>query len=1055
MTTDQLVISINNCNIRVKFLRAGVKVKGLVNFVLKNKLAVWLLTIIITVSGIYSATRMKMESIPDISIPYLIVMGVYPGATPEQVMGELSIPMEKAVEGLEDVKAVYSSSSSNVSQIQVEYEYGVDMDEKKRQLESALDAVALPEEVETPTIMAISMNMMPVVALSVSSTEEDIVELTSTVEDILLPEIEKIDGVASATITGQHIEEVEFTFDDAKMASLGLTEDTVKQMVQASDMALSLGLYKFVEGEEAVSVDGDIQTVDQLKEMLIPVTPTAENPSPFVKLGEIAKVETVGKVQSVSRTNGEDAIAIQIVKGQEANTVTVVNAVKDLIEEQEEKIDGLVVDLSLDQGKPIEDSVFSMVEKAVFGGLIAVLIILLFLRDFKSTIISIISIPVSLFMAILLLNWMDITLNIMTLGAITVAIGRVIDDSIVVVENIYRRMHLKEEKLRGRALIREATIEMFKPILSSTLVTVAVFAPLLFVGGMVGELFMPFALTMAFALGASLLVAITIVPALSHFLFRKKLYGVKTENAHKEVGKLALWYKGVLEKALNHKWITSIIAIVVLAGSLALTPLIGFSFMGSAEEKVMYLTYTPKAGELAEETTANIEVVEKELMKRDDIDILQLSITEAGNADPSAMMMGGGGGGALMYLIFDPDMENFPEAREEVEEYVFNIGQSGEWKSQNFTSMSMSTNEVSYTLYSEDLDDLMTAVDQVETALGEVKGLKDITSDAEDPYVENVFKVSQEHVLQYGLTTGQIVMALNSTGSDEVLTTVENDGDEIEVIIQREAKAAPDTIDDLLATEIPTAVGTTMPLSELVEVEKGTTLNTLSRSGGEYYATVSGTITGDDISVASGAADEKIDALDLPKGVTSGVAGVAADMTETFTQLGIAMVAAILIVYFILVVTFGEGLAPFAILFSLPFTVIGAFVGLYVTNHTISVQVMMGLLMLIGIVVTNAIVLVDRIIHMERDGMGMRDAILEAGATRLRPILMTAIATIGAMLPMALGVGGGGGLMSADLAITVIGGLLSSTLLTLVVVPIVYELLSKMLKKNRTDIEED
>lgn len=1055
MTTDQLVISINNCSKVVKFLRAGVKVKGLVNFVLKNKLAVWLLTIIITVSGIYSASRMKMESIPDISIPYLIVMGVYPGATPEQVMNELSIPMEKAVEGLEDVKAVYSSSSSNVSQIQVEYEYGVDMDEKKRQLESALDGVTLPEKVESPSIMAISMNMMPVVALSISSTEEDIVELTSTVEDILLPKIEKIDGVASATITGQHIEEVEFTFDDAKMASLGLTEDTVKQMVQASDMALSLGLYKFVEGEEAVSVDGDIQTVDQLNDMLIPVTPTAENPSPFVKLGEIAKIETVGKVQSVSRTNGEDAIAIQIVKGQEANTVTVVNAVKDLMEEEEANIDGLVVDLSLDQGKPIEDSVFSMVEKAVFGGLIAVLIILLFLRDFKSTIISIISIPVSIFMALLLLNWLDITLNIMTLGAITVAIGRVIDDSIVVVENIYRRMHLKEEKLRGRALIREATIEMFKPILSSTLVTIAVFAPLLFVGGMVGELFMPFALTMAFALGASLLVAITIVPALSHFLFRKKLYGEKTEKAHKEVGKLALWYRGILEKALNHKWITSIIAIVILAGSLALTPLIGFSFMGSAEEKVMYLTYTPKAGELAEQTEENIEAVEQELMKRDDIDVLQLSITDSSSADPTAMMMGGGGGGALMYLIFDPDMKNFPEAREEVEEYVFNLGQSGEWKSQNFTSMSMSTNEVSYTLYSEDLDDLMTAVSQVETALGEIEGLKDISSDAEDPYVENVFKVSQEHVLQYGLTTGQIVMALSNTGSDEVLTKVENDGNEIDVIIQREAKAAPESIDDLLATEIPTALGTTMPLSELVELEKGTTLNTLSRSAGEYYATVSGTIIGDDISVATGEADKKINDLELPKGVTSGVAGVAADMTETFTQLGVAMIAAILIVYFILVVTFGEGLAPFAILFSLPFTVIGAFIGLFVTNHTISVQVMMGLLMLIGIVVTNAIVLVDRIIHMERDGMVMREAILEAGATRLRPILMTAIATIGAMVPMALGVGGGGGLMSADLAITVIGGLLSSTLLTLVIVPIVYELLSKMLKKNRKDIEED
>ncbi|MCP1146535.1 efflux RND transporter permease subunit [Lysinibacillus endophyticus] len=1029
--------------------------KGLVNFVLKNKLAVWLLTIIITVSGIYSGTRMKMESIPDISIPYLIVMGVYPGATPEQVMNEVSIPMEKAVESLEDVKAVYSNSSSNVSQVQIEYEYGVDMDEKKRQLESALDNVKLPDVVEEPTIMAISMNMMPVVALSVSSSEEDIVELTSTVEDVLLPKIQKIDGVASATITGQHIEEVNFTYDEAKMTALGLTEDTVKQMVQASDMALSLGLYEFVDGEEAVAIDGKFKTVDDLKEMLIPVTPSAENPVPFVKLSDIAKIETVGKVQSVSRTNGEDAISIQIVKGQEANTVTVVNAVKDLMEEEEKAIDGLNVDITLDQGEPIEESVFSMVEKAVFGGLIAVLIILLFLRDFKSTIISIISIPVSIFMAMLLLNWMDITLNIMTLGAITVAIGRVIDDSIVVVENIYRRMHLKEEKLRGRSLIREATIEMFKPILASTIVTVAVFAPLMFVGGMVGELFMPFALTMTFALGASLLVAITIVPALSHFLFRKKLYGEKTEKSHKEVGKLALWYKGVLEKALNHKIITSLIAIILLAGSLALTPLIGFSFMGSSEEKVMYLTYTPAAGELKEETLANIETVEKELMKHKDIDIIQLSVTDSENADPAAMMMGGGGGGALMYLIFDPDMKDFPAAREEVEEYVFNIGQSGEWKSQNFTSMSMSSNEISYTLYSEDLDDLMKAVDQVEDALVGVKNLEDITSDAEDPYVENVFKVDQKHVLQYGLTTGQIVMALSDKGSKEVLTTVESDGKDIDVIIQRKAKATPKTLEELLDIEIQTGIGTTMPLSELVTLEKGTTLNTLNRSKGEYYATVSGTVVGDDISVASQAADKKIDKLDLPKGVTTGVAGVAADMAETFTQLGVAMIAAIGIVYFVLVVTFGEGLAPFSILFSLPFTVIGAFVGLFITGHTISVQVMMGLLMLIGIVVTNAIVLVDRIIHMERDGLSMREAILEAGATRLRPILMTAIATMGAMIPMAIGFGGGGGLMSKDLAITVIGGLLSSTLLTLVVVPIVYEILSKMLKKNRKEVEED
>jgi HAE1 family hydrophobic/amphiphilic exporter-1 len=1027
-----------------------------VNFVIRNKLAVWLLTIIVAASGIYSATRMKMESIPDISIPYLIVLGVYPGATPEQVMEEVSIPIEKAVQGLEDVKTVYSASSANVAQVQIEYDYGVDMLEKKRELEAALDTVTLPEEVGEPTIMTISLNMIPVMALSVSSSTQDIVALTETVENTLLPELEKIDGVASATIYGQHIHEAELTFDYDKMASLGITEDTVKQMIQASHLAVPLGLYEFEEGEQAVTVDGKLASVDELKQLLIPVTPSEAYPMPFITLDEIADIEVVGKVKSIARTNGKDAIAIQIVKGQQANTVSVVNAVKELIKEQEKAIDGLIIDVTLDQGEPIEEAVFAMVEKAVYGGLIAVLIILLFLRDLRSTLISIISIPVSVLIALLVLYWLEITLNIITLGAITIAIGRVIDDSIVVVENIYRRMHLKDEPLRGRALIREATIEMFRPILASTLVTIAVFAPLMFVRGMVGELFVPFALTMSLALLASLAVAITIVPSLSHSLFRKRIYGDKQGQKHKEVGKIALWYKRFLDKCLNHKWITSLVAVALLIGSVALTPLIGFSFLGSQEEKMMLVTYTPKAGELREETLANVEEVERMLLNRGDIETIQLSIANSSPnaADMTSMMFGSRG--ALMYLLFDDDMpiEAFRKARKEIAAELEAMGHSGTWKEQDFMSMSgFSSNELSYTFFSEDLDDLIAAVRQAEAALADVEGLEDITSDAEDPYVEHVLKVKQANVLQYGLTTAQILMALTGTGSDEVLTTIRHNGSDIEVIVQKEAVSAPRSIEDVLATPIRTALGTTMTIGQLVEVEEGETMNSLTRMKGKYYATVSATIIGNDVSGPSSDAQKRIDALDLPDSVTIDTAGVLADIEETFTQLGIAMVAAVLIVYFILVVTYGEGLAPFAILFSLPFAVIGAFVGLYLTGQTISVMVMMGLLMLIGIVVTNAIVLVDRIVRKEREGVPMREAILESGATRLRPILMTAIATIGAMIPMAV-TESGGSLISQDLAITVIGGLFSSTLLTLVVVPMVYEMLTKLFKKNRQWVDE-
>lgn len=989
---------------------------------------------------------------PDISIPYLMVMDVYPGATPEQVMERVSMPIEKAVEGLKDVKAVYSNSYSNMASIQVEYEYGIDMDKAKDALESALDNVTLPKGAEKPTITTINMNMMPVVVLSVSGTKENIVQVTNTVEKQLLPKIKKIDGVAQATITGQHINEVELNYNEDKLAELGLTKDKVKQMIQASNIAVSMGLFEFKQGEEAVAIDGKFMTADELKEMMIPVTPSATNPVPFVKLKDIASIKVVGKVKSVSRTNGKDAIAIQIIKGQQANTVEVVNQVKDLVEKEQKNLDGIKIDVTFDQAKPIEESVTTMVEKAIFGGLIAVLVILLFLRDFKSTIISIISIPVSIFMALLLLNWLDITLNIMTVGAVTVAIGRVIDDSIVVVENIYRRLHLKGEKLSGRALIREATIEMFKPILASTLVTVAVFAPLVFVGGMVGELFTPFGLTIAFALGASLLVAITIVPALSHFLFKKKLYGEKTEKSHKEPGKITKGYKKALAWTLNHKVITSLISILLLAGSVALIPLIGYSFLGSEEEKVMYITYTPGAGELKEETLANIKVVEENLLKRKDIDIVQISVTE--NGDPMAAMLGGGSNGAIIYAIFDPEMEDFPGARKEVEKYLADLKQSGSWKSQGMSMMSMASDELSYTFYSENLDNLNNSVKMVEEVMEKNPGLENVSSSAKDAYVEYTFNVDQNELMKHGLTTAQILAMLNPDTSEEVITTINKNGDEMDVIVQQEQTAQPKSIDEMLAKEVTTPMGQTMKLSELVKVEKGTTLNTLSRSKGEYYATVTGKIKDKDISKTTNEVDEAVEKLTLPKGVEMGVAGVVADMTETFTQLGIAMIAAIAIVYFILVVTFGEGLAPFTILFSLPFAVIGSFIGLYFAGETISVTVLMGFLMLIGIVVTNAIVLVDRIIHMERDGMEMREAILEAGSTRLRPILMTAIATIAALLPLAFG-NGGGGFISKSLAITVMGGLASSTLLTLIIVPIVYEVLSTIFKKNRKEVEEN
>ncbi len=1037
---------------------------SIINFVMKNKLAVWLITLIITAGGIYSGSKMNLETIPDITIPIVSVTTIYPGATPDQVVNELSEPLEKAVKSLNGVKSVSSTSYQNASSLQIEYSFGTDMKQAEDDVNAALKNVTLPEAAMDPSVGRININAFPILALSVSDSNADLEQLTVKVQDTLVPELEGIDGVSSVAVSGQQIEEVILTFDKKKLAAHNLDENTVKQIVKGSDMTMPLGLFQFNGEEQSVVIDGNITTVKDLENMLIPVIPTsppapATPPAgmtpvapatpakvdsaalklPSVKLGEIATIEHVGKAESISRTNGKEAIAVQVVKSQNANTVTVVNEVNELMTQFEKENDGVKIATTLDQGEPIQQSVDTMINKALFGALFAVIIIMLFLRNFKSTIISIVSIPMSLLIAILFLKQMDITLNMMTLGAMTVAIARVIDDSIVVVENIFRRMSLPTEKLKGQELVREATKEMFKPIMSSTLVTIAVFLPIALVSGMIGELFMPFALTIVFALLASLIVAITIVPMLAHSLFKKQLYS--TTNSHKEKpSKMADFYKKVLNWTLNHKLITSVISIALLVGSLFLAPIIGVSFLPDEEQKTMYITYTPEPGETLDTVNGNVKLAEAYLLDLKDVDVVQASV---GGENPMAP---GASNGALMFVTFDKETAEFTKVKEKTIIELQKLATKGEWKSQDF-STSGSSNAVSYYVYGNNLNDIEPIVENIEKVMSDNNDLKNVKTSLTRKYKEYTLVANQEKLTQYGLTAAQVGMVLYPNNQQEVLTKIEEGNKTIEVLINQDMKEHK-TIDELLKEKVQSPLGMEITISDLVDVQEGTTSDTISRKDGKLFASVSAEITTKDVAKASTAIQKSVDELKIPSNVTISTAGVTEDITEAFTQLGLAMLAAIAIVYLILVITFGGGLAPLAILFSLPFTVIGALVGLWIAGETISVSAMIGLLMLIGIVVTNAIVLIDRVINKEKEGLTTREAILEAGSTRLRPILMTALATIGALIPLAIGAEGSG-LISKGLGVTVIGGLTSSTLLTLIFVPIVYEFLGKFGKKKR------
>ncbi|WP_405154198.1 efflux RND transporter permease subunit [Paenibacillus sp. FSL K6-0108] len=1075
--------------------------KGIINFSLNNKFAIWILTIIVSFAGLYSGLTMKQETIPNINVPFLSITAIDPGAAPEGIVEDVTKPLEQTLRNVEGIKTLTSTSMENASSITLEFDYGTDLDNATAAVREALNEVQLPDGVQKPTISKFSINSFPVVSLSLSDKDGgDLEQLTRLVETDIQPALEDIDGVAQVQVSGQFVKEVQLKFDQKKMTELGLTEDTVNGIVQGSSVRVPLGLFELDKAQKAVVVDGNIIDLDDLKNLAIPVVPSgagagsgsatapqgagaqaggaaqgaapgsaqgtdqaagqaaggnanvgstsgaANAPGiPTVKLSEIAKIEVIGQAESISRTDGKESIGISIVKSNDANTVDVVKAVKDKAEELQTQFKNAELTVLLDQGKPIQDSVNTMLFKALFGALFAILIILLFLRDIRSTIISIVSIPLSLLIALTALNMMDITLNMMTLGAMTVAIGRVVDDSIVVIENIYRRLSLKGEKLKGRDLIREATREMFIPILSSTIVTIAVFLPLALVSGMVGELFMPFALTMVFALLASLIVAITIVPMLAHTLFRK---GLKNKKNHDEKpGKMAESYKRLLNWTLSHKLITVGAAVLLLVGSLFLYPFIGASFLPEQQDKYVTITYSPETGALREDVEKEALVAEKWLLTQPGLEKMQYSI---GGSNPLSSMGGGSSNSALFYIEYNEDTKDFTKVKEQLVEGLKKEVTVGTWNELDMSG-GLGGSSLSLSIYGDNVDQIKPVSDEIlKLVEADTESFEKADTTLSDTYGQYTLVADQEKLSSLGLTAGQLAMTLSPARERPVLTEVDIDNKTYKVYVETDKKTFT-SIADIENEKVTSPLGIEVPIKDVAKVEEGTSPNSIMRIDGKVVVQVSANILASDVQKASSNLQANIDKLDLPDGVEVKFGGTTEQINDTFTQLGLAMLAAIAIVYFVLVVTFGGGLAPFAILFSLPFTVIGIMVGLFVAGGTLDVSAMMGGLMLIGIVVTNAIVLIDRVIHKEKEGMPTREALLEAGATRLRPILMTALATIGALLPLVTGLEESAGIISKGLGITVIGGLISSTLLTLVIVPIVYEFLMKFKKKRIED----
>ena len=1025
-------------------------------FSLKNPVAVFILAFLLILGGIYSFTNLKVELLPNIEFPQLSVEVIYPGASPQDVNEQVTSKLEDKFSAVEGVKKVQSTSYESISIINMEFPFNTDMDEIEQQVNTFIKETDLPENV-TPEVNRFSFGSFPIYNISLFPKEkgDDIEKL---VEEELLPDLNKISGINSVSVGGLKEEVVEVTIDREKAQANGLSLESIKQQVNDKFLSFPAGNITDDSVQIPVRVEEKLESLESLKTLPLegqrgttlsteaqgdtPSGPpniadgAAVQTSQQITLNDIAKIEAITDRPEVTRYNLKDSLSMAVTKKQDANTVEVADQTIEVLERYSDQVDYAI---GFDSAAGIEKSVETLVREGLLGALFASLAVLIFLRNFRATFIAIISIPLSLLVSIIFMNQLGITLNIMTLGGMAVAVGRVVDDSIVVIENIFRRVR-KSPGGMSNEIITDSTKEILKAITSSTITTFVVFLPLGFVGGITGEFFLPFALTIIFALIASLIVAITIVPILAKYSFKK------IPKEAKE-GPLQRWYASLIHKSLNHKAVVIVVSFLLLGGAFAVVPQLGFTFLPNEEQKTLVASIELPSSTTLEKTNEVSLQIEEMFAEQEEIKEVTAGV---GSRDFTTGLKRENQASYFINLQDNTNVaaviQNLQKEMEGITENIAPEATLGIQEQQ--TGGPPTNNNVNIDLYSSNLNELQEAANTVEKFLKEDDDLKYVSNNLSEKQTQWIVNIDPDKSAEYGVSGYQILGTVSDQTKPVSIGNLKLDDQErsIELTYDRSLQS----IKELEQTQIFTTKGP-VDLTELADVKELENVTSIQKLDGKVFARVSAQIDSDDIRTVS---TEVIDAvnkeLELPSSVEVVGGGGSDDTIETFQQLGLAMIVAIGLVYLTMLITFGKARIPFIILSSLIFVPFGALIGLFAINEPLSVSAMIGMLMLIGIVTTNAIVLVDRIgQNREEKGMTIRDSLVEAGKTRLRPILMTAFATIAALVPLALTTSSGT-LISKGLAIVVIGGLTTSTLLTLIIVPVIYELFFfKIVRKER------
>ncbi|WP_190394395.1 efflux RND transporter permease subunit [Nocardiopsis quinghaiensis] len=1017
---------------------------------LGNRALVLLITLAVLSFGAIAAVTAKRELFPEVSLPMVMVTGNYSGATPQVVEGQVTEPLEQALQGVEGVNTVTSTSSTGSAQIMAEFDYGRDQDALVREAQVAIDQISgvLPEDVDT-SVMSMSSDMMPAMLMAASSEEGDEQAMISTVENVLIPELESVDGVRSANLSGVPEESVEVVPDEDELASAGITSEDIAQALENSGMLMAGGSIDEDGRTLSVTTGEQLTSLEEVEDLwvrpsqgvdesaAVPGAPPAA-PSPPVRISEVADVELVtDESSSIARLDGDPSIALVIMATPDGNTVDISDGVQTVLDEQADLLGSDTnVTVVFDQAPFINDSITDMFEAGAYGLVASVIVILVFLLSIRSTLVVAVSIPVSILIAFVGMQAFGFTLNMLTLAAITISIGRVVDDSIVVLENVRRHMDYGKERMRA---VKDGVSEVAVAVASSSFATIAVFLPLAFVGGMVGEIFLPFAVTSALALGGSLLVALTITPVLCYWFMRPKDVGEATqEEVEREQNEREL--HSPLQRAYLPviRWITTwrktatvvtlVSTLAIFGGTIAMATNSETDWMGEAEQNTYTVVQELEPGTSLEAADAEAAKVEELLGGMAWIETYQTNI----GGDP---LMGGGPDQIDYTITADPESDQLRN-RDVLREEFADLDTEYEPRLDSSGGMGGSGIEVRVT--AEDQDTLAEAARMVEDALRGIDGADDVVSGTTESQASLEVRVDREEAAEHGMSEAMVGQAVSAAFNGRDAGTVTIDDIRRDVVIRVEE--APQTVAELEELPVAAPGGQTLDLVDVAEVEEVRQPPELTRIDGVTSTTVSATATASDLGGVSERIGEALDTMDLPEGADASLGGVSQDQTEGFTQIGLAMLVAIVICYLIMVATFKSLVQPLMLLVSVPFAATGSLGLLMLTGTPIGSAALIGMLMLIGIVITNAIVLMDLINQNQNRGMPLGEAIVEGARHRLRPILMTAAGTIAALVPMATGLAGGGEFVSGPVAIVVIGGLVTSTLLTLVLVPVLYQL---------------